>query len=130
MGQPAAILGDRIQGTCAIHLIPNPVSGIPQPGPPVPFSAPVTTGVVATVQITGKPAVVMGNSGINTPPHVGLHPADPFMAPPTQQGNVIKGSATVLIGGQPAARMGDQCTCCGLPVGTLMGTGTTVLIGG
>ena len=128
MGAPAIVLGDRITGTCAIHLVPNPASGVPQPGPPFPFSAPVTIGVVPTVIIGGKPAAVMGCSGINTPPHVGLHPTDPFMVPPTQIGRIVAGSPTVLIGGQPAATATSAATCCSTP-GTLVPTVTTVLIG-
>lgn len=127
MGTPAAVLGDKIVGTCPIHQIPNPASGVPQPGPPMPFSAPVTMGVVPTVLIAGKPAVVAGASGMNTPPHVGLHASDPFMAPPSQMGRVIGGSPTVLIGGKPAARTGSQVMMCTTP-GNLVGTATTVLI--
>lgn len=130
MGAPAAVLGDRITASCAVHLVPNPASGIPQPGPPFPFSAPVTIGTCPTVLIAGKPAVVVGAQGLNAPPHVGLHPADPFFAPPLQTGVVVKGSATVLIGGTPAGRSGDACTHCSLPGATLMGTATTVLVGG
>jgi len=128
MGSPAIVLNDRITGTCAIHMIPNPASGAPQPGPPMPFSAPIVTGVVPTVLIGGKPAAVVGCQGINTPPHVGLHPADPFMAPPVQMGTIVSGSATVLIGGKPAASVSSQATCCATP-GSLVPSVTTVLIG-
>ncbi len=130
MGAPAAVLGDRITATCSIHLIPNPATGIPQPGPPMPFSAPVTTGTCATVLITSKPAVVVGAQGTSVPPHVGLHPADPFMVPTMQIGAVVMGSSSVLIGGTPAAKSGSSCTACGLPGATLTGTASTVLIGG
>ncbi|PZS32181.1 MAG: hypothetical protein DLM59_08615, partial [Pseudonocardiales bacterium] len=75
MGTPAAVAGDQVTGTCAIHQIPNPASGAPQPGPPFPFSAPLTLGLATRTLIAGKPAVVVGASGLNTPPHVGLHPA-------------------------------------------------------
>jgi uncharacterized Zn-binding protein involved in type VI secretion len=123
-------MGDQIVGTCAIHLIPNPASGVPQPSPPLPFAAPLLTGLATKTMITGKPAVVAGSSGINTPPHIGLHPSDPFMAPNLQQGQVVMGSTTVLIEGKPAARTGDQVLmCAGLP-GQLVGSAATVLIGG
>ncbi len=49
-------------------------------------------------------------------PHVG----GPIMPP---------GCPTVLIGGQPAACMGDMVTCTGPPDGILIGS-ATVLIGG
>ena len=130
MGSPAAVLGDEVTATCAIHLVPNPASGAPQPGPPMPFSAPVTAGPCASVQVGGTPVVVVGAQGTCTPPHVGLHPSDPFLTPPTQTGVVVQGSATVLAGGTPLARSGDACTACGLPGATLVGTGATVLVGG
>jgi len=99
MGTPAAVASDQVTGTCPMHLIPNPASGAPQPAPPLPFAAPVTLGVCQSVLIGGTPAVVVGATGYNTPPHVGLHPADPFFAPPTQQAVIVQGSTTVLFGG-------------------------------
>ncbi|MGO8877157.1 MAG: PAAR domain-containing protein [Acidimicrobiales bacterium] len=129
MGTPAAVMGDQITAICGAHLIPNPASGAPQPSPPLPFSAPVTLGTVSTVLICGQPAVVAGSSGLCMPPHVGLHPADPYMAPPMQVGQVVAGSETVMIGGLPAATLSSQCTVCdGLP-GELQASAATVLIG-
>lgn len=128
MGAPAIVMGDKIMGVCPNHLIPNPASGAPQPGPPFPFSAPITTGTVATVTIGGKAAAVMGSSGMNNPPHVGLHPSDPYMAPPTQMGRIVAGSATVTIGGQPAATAQSSATCC-VSSGNLVPSVMTVLIG-
>jgi len=129
MGQPAVVSGDRIVGMCAIHQIPSPV-GAPMPGPPMPFSAPVTTGACSTVLVAGKPVLVVGAQGMCTPPHVGLHPSDPFMAPPTETGVITQGSSSVLAGGTPVAKTGSSCTACGVPGGTLMGTASTVLVGG
>jgi uncharacterized Zn-binding protein involved in type VI secretion len=127
MGAPAIVMGDQVQGMCAIHQVPSPV-GNPMPGPPMPFSAPLTVGLCTTVLIGGKPAAVMGSSGYNTPPHVGLHASDPFLAPPLQVGRVTSGSATVLFGGQPAASASATATCCMTP-GTLVPSGATVLVG-
>jgi uncharacterized Zn-binding protein involved in type VI secretion len=130
MPGPAAVQGDQVVATCTMHMIPNPATGVPQPGPPMPFSAPITVGTVPTVLIAGRPAVVMGASGINATPHPGLHPSDPFMLPPRQEARITGGSATVLIGGKPAASTGAPCLVCfGMP-GTLTGTAATVLIGG
>jgi uncharacterized Zn-binding protein involved in type VI secretion len=123
---PAAVLGDRIVGQCNIHLVPGPTN--PVPAGVLPFSAPLTLNLVPTVLIAGKPAAVLGSQGYNLPPHVGI--VDPFAPPNTQIGIVMKGSATVLIGKKPAARTGDQGTCCGVPVGSVMGTAATVIIGG
>ena len=127
MGAPAIVMGDKVTGMCPIHQIPA-AAGAPAPAPPMPFSAPITVGTVASVLIGGKPAVVVGCQGFNTPPHAGLHASDPYMAPPMQIGRITAGSATVLIGGQPAASASSACTCCATP-GTLVPTVTTVLIG-
>jgi uncharacterized Zn-binding protein involved in type VI secretion len=128
MGAPAVVMGDRVMGQCAIHQIPNPASGVPQPAPPLPFSAPLTVGLCMTVLIGGKPAAVVASNGLNTPPHVGLHPSDPFMVPLMQKGQVLSGSVTVLLGGQPAATASSSCTCCATP-GQITPTVTSVLIG-
>lgn len=128
MGTPAAVMGDKIVGQCLTHQIPNPASGVPQPAPPMPFQAPLLQGLATKVLIANKPAAVMGSSGFNTPPHVGLHASDPFMAPPTQMGRVMQGSPSVLIEGKPAARQASQVVMCANVPGQLVATGTTVLI--
>ena len=102
------MLGDQITGQCPIHIIPNPATGVPQPSPPLPFSAPITIGVCPTVMIEGKPAAVVGCTGYNTPPHVGLFPADPYMVPVMQIGTILSGSrgsdarVTTSVGGATA----------------------------
>lgn len=58
----------------------------------------------------------MVTPGVPPVPHVG----GPILPP---------GAPTVLIGGQPAACMGDLCTCVGPPDSILKGS-MTVLIGG
>ena len=122
MAQPL-VMGDKIQGQCAAHQIPNPSSGAPQPGPPMPFSAPLLMGLEPTVTIGGKAVAVMGSQGMNTPPHVGLHPADPCMVPNMQMGNVMSGSPTVTAGGKPIATTSSQVTMCmsvpGQPISTV-----------
>ena len=122
MAQPL-VMGDKIQGQCAAHQIPNPASGAPQPGPPMPFSAPLLMGLEPTVTIGGKAVAVMGSQGMNTPPHVGLHPADPCMVPNMQMGNVMSGSPTVMAGGKPIATTSSQVTMCmsvpGQPISTV-----------
>lgn len=72
----------------------------------------------------GKPAArltdmhvcPMVTPGLPPVPHVG----GPIMGP---------GVPTVLIGGMPAACMGDMCTCVGPPDSIVLGS-ATVLIGG
>ena len=127
MAQPL-VMGDKIQGQCGIHQIPNPASGAPQPGPPMPFSAPLLMGLEPTVTIGGKAVAVMGSQGMNTPPHVGLHPADPFMVPNMQQGTVRSGSPTVMAGGKPIATTSSQVTMCAQVPGQPVATVTDVTV--
>lgn len=129
MSMPAIVMGDAVIGACPIHQIPNPASGVPQPAPPMPFNAPLTMDCVATVLIANKPAAVLGSSGMNTSIHVGLHPSDPFLVPTQQVGRIVGGSATVLIGGKPAAKSTPPPMMCATP-GNIVGSGATVLIGG
>jgi len=130
MGEPAAVMNDRITGQCHVHMIPNPTSGAPQPSPaPFPFAAPLLEGLAATVLVGGKPAAVLGSAGMNTPPHVGLHPSDPWFVPALERGTVAGGSATVMFEGKPAAKSGSPCTCCQEP-GQLQGSAVSVLVGG
>ncbi len=130
MSPPPIVMGDQIMGPClpGLHLIIGPL-GVPTPSPaPLPFSAPVTLGCIPTVLIGGKPAAVMGASGLNVPPHVGLHAADPFLLPMMQKGQIVTGSPTVMIGGTPAATVASTCTCCVGP-GTLVPSVANVMIG-
>jgi uncharacterized Zn-binding protein involved in type VI secretion len=128
MAQPM-VMGDKVQGQCAVHQVPNPASGAPQPSPaPLPFSAPLLTGLEPTVTIGGKAVAVVGSSGINTPPHVGLHVSDLFVVPNLQQGMVMSGSATVMAGGKPIATSMSQVTMCAQVPGMAVGTVTDVTI--
>ena len=129
MGNAAVVAGDRVAGSCAVHTVPSP-TGAPMPAPgPLPFSAPLATGLATTVSIEGRPAAVQGSAGVNTPAHVGLHPGDPFLAPPAQQGRVATGSSTVRFDGRPAAYTGCPVTVCAAAPGQVTGTATTVQIG-
>ncbi len=123
------VQNDRIQAQCAIHMIPNPATGAPQPAPPMPFSAPLLTALSTTVTIGGKPVAVVGSGGMNTPPHVGLHPSDPFMAPPSQTTTITSGATNVMVEGKPMATQQSMATCCGIPGGTPVPTVTNVTVG-
>jgi uncharacterized Zn-binding protein involved in type VI secretion len=128
MAQPL-VMGDKIQGQCATHQVPNPASGAPQPSPaPLPFAAPLTLGLEATVTIGGKAVAVVGSSGYNTPPHVGLHPSDPYLVPTMQEGKVLTGSPTVMAGGKPVASTGSQVSMCFQVPGTPVSTVTDVTV--
>ncbi len=122
MAQPL-VMGDKVQGQCAAHQVPSP-SGAPMPSPsPLPFSSPLLQALDQTVTIGGKAVAVVGSSGLNTPPHVGLHASDPFMVPNLQQGMVMSGATSVTVGGKPLATTMSQVTMCmqvpGKPVGTV-----------
>jgi len=131
MGKPAAKLGDRVTGT-DVHVVLVPSAGGPVPTPvSLPFSGTIVDGCCATVLVAGAPSAVVGSGAVNSPPHVPPAPAT-FSVPPTNRGTVLTGSATVLIGGKPAARVGDQVLTCNdpapAPSGVIQGAGT-VLIG-
>jgi uncharacterized Zn-binding protein involved in type VI secretion len=72
---------------------------------------------VRSVLINGRPAAVAGAVHICAlPPQAGPHPPNPL----------VGGSGTVLLGGRPAMRLGDQAAC-----GALIVLGASnVLIGG
>jgi uncharacterized Zn-binding protein involved in type VI secretion len=133
MGQPAAKMGDQILAT-DIHIILIPAP----PGPPVPTPLPhpfvgiIDSGCSTDVMIMSMGAAVVGSEATNTPPHIPQ--GGPFQRPPTNKGRIIRGSATVKINGKMAARLGDTAMTCNdpadLPVGTVMGTAATVMIGG
>lgn len=90
-----------------MHVCPMQTPGIP----PIPHvGGPIVGPGVANVLISKLPAAVVGDSCVcNGPPDT-----------------IIKGSATVLIGGKPAVRMGDMTAHGGSVV---LGC-PTVMIGG
>ncbi|HTM77892.1 MAG TPA: PAAR domain-containing protein [Devosia sp.] len=61
--------------------------------------------------------------------------SDPHVCPmvtgvvPHVGGPIIAGAPTVLIGGLPAARIGDACVCVGPPDAIAMGSGTVLIAG-
>ena len=64
-----------------------------------------------------KPAATLSTTATISPPHIPPGPMAfaPQVPPPTNTGTVIKGSATVRIGGKPAARVGDTVQTCSFP---------------
>lgn len=131
MGQPAAKQGDTIVAT-DIHIVMVPSPGGPVPTPtPHPFNGFLDSGLSSDVKIMGLPAAVVGSQASNTPPHLPIG-GPSFQAPPSNKGEIILGSLTVLINGKGAARNGDTAKTCNdptdLPVGTVIAVGT-VLIG-
>ena len=100
MGQPAARLTD-------MHTCPMQTPGTP----PIPHvGGPVTGPGVPNVLIGNLPAAVVGDLAT-------------CVGPPD---SIVKGSATVMIGGRPAARMGDTT----VHGGSIVAGCPNVLIGG
>lgn len=100
MGMPAARLTD-------MHTCPMVTPGLP----PIPHvGGPIIGPGAPTVLIGKMPAAVMGDNAV-------------CVGPPD---SIVKGSATVLICGKPAARLGDAMA----HGGTIVLGCPTVLIGG
>jgi uncharacterized Zn-binding protein involved in type VI secretion len=130
MGEPAAKEGDRIVAVdIHIVLITTPVGEIPTPLPH-PFEGIINNNVSEDVKIMGMFAATVGSMAENIPPHI--PEGGTFENPPTNQGQIIVGSPTVMINGKPAARNGDTAMTCNdpvdLPIGNVIAIGT-VLIG-
>jgi uncharacterized Zn-binding protein involved in type VI secretion len=116
MGTPAARIGDAVVGADThIVMVPSATGSVPTPIPGHPFSGKLTSGGVATVRIDGKPAAVVGTVAVNDPKHVPLPPGVSFQRPPSNRGTVSKGSGSVTVGAQPAARLGDSVRSCNDP---------------
>jgi uncharacterized Zn-binding protein involved in type VI secretion len=133
MGQPAARQSDPVMATDT-HVVMVPASGGPVPTPlPHMFSGRLQSGLSADVFIDGLPAAIVGSVAVNAPPHVPTPPGTAFQIPPRNQGIVQVGSATVLINGKGAARVGDRVITCNdpvdQPVGTITAGSPTVAIG-
>jgi uncharacterized Zn-binding protein involved in type VI secretion len=133
MGQPAAKQGDQVVAV-DIHIVMVPSPGGPVPTPlPHPFTGMLDGNLSTNVKIMGRPAATMGSTASNQPPHIPTPPGTAFQIPPTNKATIMKGSATVMINGKPAARAGDLTQTCADPVpnmaANLIAVGT-VLIGG
>jgi len=122
MGQPAAKQGDRITAMDThIILIPSPGGPVPTPIP-----HPFNGNLSSNVKIMGMPAAIQGSTADNIPPHIPQ--GGTFQQPPGNKGQIITGSATVMINGKPAARNSDTALTCNdpvdLPAGTVIAIGT------
>jgi uncharacterized Zn-binding protein involved in type VI secretion len=116
MGQPAAKQGDQVTAV-DIHIVMVPSPGGPVPTPlPHPFNGMLDGGLSMNVKIMGKLAATVGSTANNLPPHLPTPPGTVFQIPPLNQATIMRGSATVLINGKPAARAGDQTQTCADPV--------------
>jgi uncharacterized Zn-binding protein involved in type VI secretion len=130
MGQPAARRNDPVIGTDT-HILLVPPGPVPTPTPLL-FSGKLMTLLSTDVFINGLPAATVGSIAQNLPPHVPL-PSTSFSKPPTNQGRVMTGSATVLVNGKQLARLGDPVLTCNdptdLPVSKITAGSPDVLAG-
>ena len=129
MGQPGAKQGDQITALDThIFMIPSPGGPVPTPLPS-PFSGLINGNLSSNVKIMGMPAATQGSTADNLPPH--LPQGGPFQKPPTNKGQIMIGSATVMINNKPAARNGDTAMTCNdpvdLPAGTVIAVGTVMI---
>ncbi|HEX5283581.1 MAG TPA: PAAR domain-containing protein [Bryocella sp.] len=133
MGQPAAKQGDQVVATdIHIVMVPSATGTVPTPLPH-PFTGILNGGLSTNVKIMGMPAATVNSTAANTPAHLPTPPGVAFQVPPSNQGQILTGSATVMINSKMAARNGDTAMTCNdpanMPVGTVVAVGT-VMIGG
>jgi uncharacterized Zn-binding protein involved in type VI secretion len=133
MSQPAARHGDPVTAVDT-HIVLVPSPGGAQPTPlPHSFTGQLAESLADDVLINGRPAATVGSVAHNMPPHLPTPPGTAFQIPPRNRGTVQSGSATVFLGGRPAARSGDPVVTCNdpvdLPAGTITGGSPTVVIG-
>jgi uncharacterized Zn-binding protein involved in type VI secretion len=129
MGQPAAKQGDTITAV-DIHIVLIPSPGGPVPTPlPHPFNGIINGNLSNNVKVMGLPAATQGSTADNVPPHIPQ--GGPFQIPPSNKGQIMMGSLTVMISGKPAARNGDPALTCNdpadLPAGTVVAVGTVMI---
>src|SRR5215211_421516 len=98
MSNPAAKQGDRVVAT-DIHIVMIPTPGGPVPTPlPHPFMGQLDGDLSSNVEVEGKPAAMQGSTASNSPAHIPQ--GGPFQSPPKNRGQVLMGSATVVINGK------------------------------
>lgn len=134
MGAPAARLTDQVVGSDThVVNVPAPSGAVPTPLPGHVFSGSLTSAASTDVRIEGLSAAVVGTVATNTPPHLPVPPGTSFVNPPTNQGTVSQGSATVTVGGKAAARLGDPVRTCNDPTdadtSAIVSGAATVMIG-
>ncbi len=133
MGAPIAKQNDSVIAV-DIHIVMVPTAGGPVPTPlPHPFAGKLDGALSSSVKVGGKAVATVDSTATNQPAHIATPPGTSFQTPPADKGTVLKGSATVKVGGKGVARVGDVVKTCNdptdAPVGTIVGGGT-VLVGG
>jgi uncharacterized Zn-binding protein involved in type VI secretion len=133
MGQPAAKRGDQVTAQDT-HIVMVPGSP-PAPTPlPHPFAGVINGGLSTNVNIMKQPAATVGSTAVNQMPHFPTPAGVSFQKPPSNQGTIQTGSASVFINRKAAARHGDVALTCNdpvdVPIGRVVVLGApTVMIG-
>lgn len=126
---PAARMNDNaIHDGPHCHAPIHPAAPTPTPVPHPPTPLAILMNTVPTVKFGGQPAATMGSQ---------TKPCSIPSCVPGGPGSVAKGSMKVMVGGKPAARVGDLvafAACIGpipMPTGKILPPGApTVQIGG
>jgi uncharacterized Zn-binding protein involved in type VI secretion len=127
MGQPAARQTDQVTGSDThLVLVPSGTGTTPTLLPGHVFSGRIDSKTWSDVRIEGQPAATVGSVARNLPPHTPVPPGTSFVRPPSNQGTVSRGSGSVRIHGQAAARRGDPVRTCNDPTDT---DGATIMSG-
>lgn len=133
MGAPIATAGSTVVGV-DLHIVMVPTPGGPVPTPlPHPYNGAIQSGVSGTVFAAGQAVATQDSVSTNQPAHLPTPPGVTFQKPPSNQGSVLLGSATVMAGGKGVARVGDQVTTCNdpadQPVSSIVAPAGTVMVG-
>ncbi len=136
MGKPGAKKLDQIVSVTPgdVHIIMVPSPGGPVPTPiPHPCNSLIKDKVADKVKVMGQPGATKGSISQHTPPHIPMGPG-PFQKPPANKGEIVTASSNVYYQGKEAAMLGDTGKMCAdptdAPVGRVVGTAATVLVGG
>ncbi len=108
MGSPAAKQGDQLIAT-DIHRVAQPNGAVLFL--PFAFLGVIDDHVSPNVRIEGRPAATVKSTATNRQRHF-VPPNQTFVQQPSNQGEITRGSRTVRINKEAAARHGDQAKTC------------------
>lgn len=123
MSSPVARQGDQVQAQDThIVLVPTPSGAVVPTPTPMPFAGMLQTGLSTNVKVNGRFVATVGSSAQNQPPHLPIPPTATFAVPPTNLGQVVRGSSKVMVNHKPLARATDPVLTCNDPPGAPTGT--------
>jgi uncharacterized Zn-binding protein involved in type VI secretion len=133
MPQPAARETDPVVGIDT-HIVMVPSPGGPVPTQmPIPFSGKLQDKLSDNVLINGLKAATVDSIAKTTELEHMPPPSTTYQVTPNYQGNVTRGSESVLVNGNKLARVGDPVSTCndmGAPEDSAIVSGSTnVMVG-